>query len=147
TSAISTAGASTSWEVNSTSSEPRVTLASGADASGAERGGSGANSISPNSPPCPACSSSTAEGLAPRDGLWPNISVESSMPGKLGCVVEIVMRAYDVREFRSRVTRCHPLWLLPSGPDQVGGRERPPDSRRRYGRNNRVWQAAKPVKL
>src|SRR5690606_23444626 len=30
---------------------------------------------------------------------------------------------------RSRATRCHPLWLLPSGPDQVGGRERPPDSR------------------
>jgi hypothetical protein len=30
---------------------------------------------------------------------------------------------------RSRPTRRNPLWLLPSGPDQVGGRKRPTDSR------------------
>ena len=34
---------------------------------------------------------------------------------------------------RSRPTRRNPLWLLPSGPDQVGGRKRPTGSHRAYG--------------
>ena len=38
---------------------------------------------------------------------------------------------------RSRATRRKPLWLLPSGPDQVGGRKRPPDSRWRIWRRVR----------
>ena len=39
---------------------------------------------------------------------------------------------------RSRPTRRNPLWLLPSGPDQVGERKRPTDSRRGIWRRCRV---------
>src|SRR5690606_21223259 len=85
----------------------------------------------PNNADWPAASSSAALGLAssasPPAGSPPNMSPESPMRAKVGAQPGNVMAT--IMEKRSRATRCHPLWLLPSGPDQVGGRERPPDSR------------------
>src|SRR6478609_7973014 len=116
-------------------------LGGGGAAGGGAAGGGSAGP--PNSADWPAASSSAALGLASalsssHGGSSPKMSPESPMRMKLGAQPRNVM-ATMVWKLRSRATRCHPLWLLPSGPDQVGGRERPPDSRAgiwRRGRRN-----------
>src|SRR4029079_3442399 len=75
---------------------------------------------------------------SPPGGSPRKMSPESPMRMKVGAQPRVVMATMVGRK-RSRATRCHPLWLLPSGHAQVRGRDRPPDSRagiwRPIGRN------------